>query len=164
MGKRGPKSKPQKLRDLDGNPGKQKRQPPAVKATGSIRQPGWVARDEIAAQVWDDAINAMPPGFYTRADNQMLAAYCGACSMMHKAMDDIAEDGITIHNENGKQKNPAVSILEGAQAKIATLGTRLGLDPSARQEIGINAATGDEKPLADGFGDLIAINGGKKSA
>ena len=161
MGKRGPKSKPQALRDLDGNPGKQKKQPPAVKATGSIRQPGWVARDDIAAKVWEDAITAMPPGFYTRADNQMLAAYCGACSMMQKAMEDIAEDGITIHNENGKQKNPAVSILEGAQAKIATLGTRLGLDPSARQDIGINAAAGNDDDSKEGFGDLIALPGGK---
>lgn len=161
MGKRGPKSKPQALRDLDGNPGKQKKKPPAIKARGSIRQPGWVARDEVAAKVWEDTITAMPPGFYTRADNQMLAAYCSACSMMQKAMEDIAEDGITIHNENGKQKNPAVSILEGAQAKIATLGTRLGLDPSARQDIGIIAAVGDDDESKEGFGDLISISGGK---
>lgn len=159
MGARGPKPKPQKLRDLEGNPGKQKKQPAPIKTYGELRQPGWIAKNETAAAVWDDVVSAMPPDFYSQADNQLLAAYCSACAMMQEAMADIAEDGLTISNENGKQKNPAVTILEGAQAKIATLGTRLALDVATRSAL-VGSAPPPEKPKGK-FAELIPIKGGK---
>ena len=157
----GPAAKPQKLRDLDGNPEHRPRAKKPVPAAGAPTPPEWLG--EYARKIWDGLIQSMPPGFYATADALALAGYCQACNMVKCATEEIETHGITIMKGDAKMKNPACTVLSDALAKITTIGTRLGLDPAARASIGINAG-GDKPPTAEGFGDLIPIAGGKGAA
>ena len=165
MGKRGPKPKDKRLDDLDGNPGKRPAKPDPVKASGAPTPPSWL--DIYGGKVWRMVMGSMPPNFYASVDTVVLAAYCQAASMIREASLDIKKSGITIRNNQGnKVKNPSCGVLIESLSKVATLGTRLGLDPSARQAMGIYAGggAGDGQKPATAFGDLIAIPGGKSSA
>jgi len=167
MGARGPKKLPQKLQDLKGNPEKRPRLPDAVEAFGEPVMPLWL--DVYGMEIFNRIIASMPPSFYTGADSYILAMYAESCSLAKRAVIEIQEHGITVEEEKynvagilistTKKKNPAHSVLADAMAKIAALGTRLGLDPTARQAITMPTPPPGG---SEGFGDLIAIDGGKK--
>ncbi len=164
MGKPGPKPKNKRLDDLDGNPGKRPPKPDPIEATGTPTPPAWLGA--YALKIWADVIGSMPPGFYATADAILLATYCQACDMAKRASEDIEEHGIILINaQKNKTRNPASQVLSDAMAKIVTIGNHLGLDPAARQALGITAAVNPEgkKKKASGFGDLIPIKGGKAS-
>ncbi len=158
MGKRGPKPKSQRLRNLDGNPEKRPPLPDAVDASGKPVPPTWL--EDYAVEVWEQILTSMPPEFYAQADTQILAAYCTACAVFKAAAQEVMEIGPTLMTKKGLAKNPAATVMSEQQGKIATLGTRLGLDPAARQAI-LGGAGGAEKPKSK-FGSLISIDGGKK--
>ena len=165
MAKPGPKPKDQRLDDLDGNPGKRPRKPDAVKASGVPKPPSWL--DVYGGKIWSEILKSMPPNFYASVDTVILASYCQASSMIRTAALNIKKSGITLKNANGNTvRNPACGVLSDGMAKIASLGSSLGLDPAARQSLGIyaggGAGEGGSEPETE-FGNLIAIPGGKKS-
>ncbi len=164
MGRRGPQPKDKRLDELDGNPGKRPPKPDAVKASGEAVAPDWLG--EYARGIWEAIIISMPPNFYASVDTMILASYCQAAQMIFDASIDIKDNGITIKNGSGSTvKNPVCAVLSDGMAKIATLGSRLGLDPASRQSMGIYAkglnGSESEKPETE-FGDLISLPGGKK--
>ncbi len=167
MGKRGPKAQPQSLLDLKGNPERRPRKPDPIKADGSPTMPLWL--DVHGMSVFINIIKSMPPDFYTAADTHLLAMYAEACSLAVRAIEELQDRGITIDEETVSEKggykstvkkNPAHSVLSDAMSKIATLGTRLGLDPTARQAIGGFAPPKEDQAANNGFGDLIGNGGG----
>ena len=164
MAKRpGPKPKPKALDDLDGNPSNRPK-PDPVKASGEPNPPEWLG--DYAKEIWHQVIASMPPNFYASADEMILASYCQAANMARRASIEIEEKGITITNaQKNVVRNPASAVLSDAMAKITSIGNNLGLDPSARQAMGITAGRGSkdgkEKPSSK-FGQLISINGDKK--
>ncbi|MEH6477102.1 MAG: phage terminase small subunit P27 family [Sneathiella sp.] len=158
MGKRGPKPKPQKLRDIDGNPEKRAALPDPVAASGRPMPPAWLS--EYALAVWDDILKSMPPTFYATADTQILAAYCIACAVFKEAAQEVIDGGPTLVLDKKLIKNPAATVMGDQQGKIASLGTRLGLDPAARQAI-MGSSGAAEKPPSK-YAGLIGIDGGKK--
>ena len=159
MGKRGPKPKPQKLRNLDGNPEKRPSLGDPVEADGRPLPPDWLQKDDYAMLVWDAILTSMPPDFFAMADTQILTAYCKACSVMKEAAQEIDDGGVTIMTKRGLGKNPACTVFAEQQGKVASLGTRLGLDPAARQAI---LGSGSPKKPKSKFEGLIGIDGGKK--
>jgi phage terminase small subunit len=58
---------------------------------------------------------------------------------------------------NGPRRNPWTVISSQARQQLATIGTRLGLDPMARE----NIKAPQSKPPASKFTGLVGINGGK---
>ena len=163
MPKPGPKPKDQRLRDLDGNPEKKPRRPDPVKASGAPTPPDWLG--EYSLKIWNSILGSMPPNFYSEADAILLASYCQACTMAKKAVIQIEAEDITLKNVQGNMiRNPACAVLSDAMSKIVTIGNHLGLDPSARQSMGIHAGsrTPDEDKPDSEFGDLIALQGGKR--
>lgn len=175
MGKRGPKAETKIIQDLKGNPANRPR-PEPVPADGSPNMPAWL--DVDAMVIFNNVIAAMPPGFYSSADSEILAHYAVAASNARKAALEMQEYGITVDEEKFNQKgesigyvkkrNPANAVWSDAVAKMATIGTRLGLDPAARQAITMPLDPDKEK-ANNGFGDLIGgkpnlrpIKGGKK--
>lgn len=162
MGKRGPKKLPQVLQDLKGNPEHRPRLPDAVKASGAPELPLWVNVD--AMNVFNKVVASMPPNFYASVDMFILTEFANACALAKTAIIDLQENGITITEWSKDacrvKKNPAHSVWSDAAQKIATLGTRLGLDPTARQAIVMPDDPDD--PGKKGFGDLITFPGGKK--
>lgn len=157
MGKRGPKPKPKTLKELEGNPGKRALNDLAPQPIGRPICPAHL--EPYAREVWDRIIGSMPEAVYTAAEQELLAAYCLAADMQRKAAIKIQEEGAVFVGPSGvPSQSPWVGILNTSAQRLATIGTRLGLDPTARSSIVV--IPGD-KPLSK-FEGLFSIEGGRK--
>lgn len=158
MGARGPKGEPVALKRMKGNPGKHKLPEDFVEASGDAELPAHVVG--YAAQVWERITASMPAGVYRATDTGLLAAYCIACARQVQALAWLTIEGevITLETKMGetRKRNPWSVILSEANTQIATLGTRLGLDPLARE----NIKAPDKRPKSK-FTGLVGIDGGK---
>ena len=156
MGKRGPQPKPADVKRLEGNPGKRRVNRAAPVPVGTLTCPAHLG--SYAKAVWKRVVSAMPPGLYTAAERELLAAYCEAADMHKRAVLAIREGGEICTGQGGAlYQNPWVSILNRQAQLLATLGTRLGLDPAARQGLRVEQ---DERPKSK-FEGLVSFPGGK---
>lgn len=156
MGKRGPKPKPKALKELEGNPGKRALNDLAPQPTGRPICPAHL--EPYARDVWDRVIGSMPETVYTAAEQELLAAYCLAADMQRKAALEIQDKGAVLVGPSGTlYQSPWTGILNQSAQRLATIGTRLGLDPTARSSLVV--IPGD-KPLSK-FEGLFSINGGR---
>ena len=65
-----------------------------------------------------------------------MTAYCSAAAMHREALLAIETDGaVAISSQGAPYQNPWVSILNRQAELLAKLGSRLGLDPAARQAL-----------------------------
>lgn len=135
MGKRGPAPKPQKLRELEGNPGKQAINKDMPEPDGKPVRP--VCLNEYGQQIWNRIIDSMPPQLYAACDSDLIIAYCAAAALHHQAVQTIQDEGAVFIVNDTEHQNPWVSI-KNNQAKImASIGGKLGLDLSARANLNI---------------------------
>lgn len=156
MGKRGPKPKPMELRRLEGNPAARPLNEDAPQPTGKPRRPAYLTG--YAAEVWTKVVGSMPEKIYSPADEELLAAYCVAAAMHREAVVRLSEMGAVIVGESGAPyQNPWTGILNTQATKMATIGSRLGLDPAARATLRVPK---DEQPKSK-FEGLVAFPGGQ---
>jgi P27 family predicted phage terminase small subunit len=156
MGKRGPKPKPLELRRLEGNPSARPMNEDAPQPIGRPEAPAFLK--DYAFTVWAKIIGSMPEKVYSPADEELLAAYCVAAAMHREAVQRISEMGAVIVGESGAPyQNPWTGILNTQATKMATIGSRLGLDPAARATLRVPK---DEKPKSK-FEGLVAFPGGQ---
>lgn len=151
MGKRGPKSKPDAIKKLEGNPGKRALNKDVPAPHGISIRPDYLT--DYACEVWDRIIESMPPKLYSACDSVLLAAYCTAADMHRKAVKAIEKEGEILRGLGGPYQNPWVSILNKQAQLLATLGSRLGLDPSARNSLSVPKDEGKKSK----FNGLIDI-------
>lgn len=151
MGKRGPKPAPTKEKQRLGNPGKRPLNTDEPRPDGLPEPPEYL--DDYARQLFNHIIIAMAEGVYTACDSELLAAYCSACSVHREAVNQVKQNGAVVDDK----VNPWVKEQRQQAQVIATLGTRLGLDPAARSSIKIP----EQKPKGK-FGEYGVVNGGKK--
>ena len=151
MGKRGPKPTPTKEKQRLGNPGKRPINSEEPQPDGLPEPPEYL--DDYARQLFDRIVIAMADGVYTACDTELLAAYCSACSVHKHAVEHILRNGTMIEDK----LNPWIKEQRQQAQVIATLGTRLGLDPAARASIKV-----PEKKPAGKFGEYGVVQGGKK--
>lgn len=143
-------SKPARLKEIEGNPGKrtlnkQEPKPSAGPAAPTVMSPR-------AKTVWGRLVKAMPPGVFTSCDSNLLAAYCEAVAMHQIATAKLAKGPLEATGSMGQVKvSPWFSTQADAARLIVQLGAKLGLDPVSRQQINIDG--GDK--IDDEFGDLI---------
>lgn len=160
MGLRGPKGKPAAQKRLEGNPGKQRIPDEYIEPAGTPRKPPHL--DGYAVTVWNRVMRSMPPGVYAASDTESLAAYCLACAELKRAMGHLDVEGrvLMVETKQGTipKRNPWGQIAREAMQQIATIGSRLGLDPMARE----NIKAPDKRPKSK-FEGLVSINGGKKN-
>lgn len=162
MGKRGPKSKPTKLKKQLGNPGRRPLNDAEPEPDGRAEPPDYL--DDYAAEVWRRVVVAMPDGVYTACDTGTLAAYCRAESLLRSSAKvnqmgryEAYKAGFITSSQYADTDGMDWIRIEKAQATIiASLGTRLGLDPAARTAIKVP----DQKKQGK-FGKLTSIKGGK---
>lgn len=169
MGARGPKGKSAKIRELEGNPGKRAMPKDFIYPDGDPARPEHLTG--YAKIVWDRIVRSMPPGVYKTTDEELLAAYCRAAHLQKICIETLAiqgevivpivrvredEEGATIVEYGPPTRNPWSKIEHEARAQIATLGTRLGLDPISRE----NIKAPDKRPVSK-FDGLTVVNGGK---
>lgn len=156
MGKRGPQPKPQMIKELEGNPGRRALNKEAPEATGRPVCPQYLT--PYAKTVWRRILDAMPPKVYAACDSHLLAAYCSAADLHKRSVEALKTEGEVATGANGAPyQNPWVSIQNKQAQLLATLGSRLGLDPASRSSLNLPA---EEKPKGK-FGNLIGIKGGR---
>lgn len=95
--------------------------------------PKHFSRDEKA--VWRQLLRDNP---LLRSPSYALLVepYCGALVRRREAAALIAEEGLTVEGVNGVRAHPAVAIVQGAEAIIASLSTKLALASGSRRETG----------------------------
>ena len=149
---KGRKPKPNELKRLEGNPGRRPLPPDAAQAAGRPSKPDYV--QGYAAEVWHRLVGSMPEKVYTAADQELLAAYCVAADLHRQASENIAAMGAVISDELGAMKtNPHLRVLNGQATKMASIGSRLGIDPAARSSLRVPQ---DEK-VRSKFEGLIGL-------
>ncbi|MFQ3230872.1 phage terminase small subunit P27 family [Reinekea sp.] len=103
-----------------------------------IEPPLEIENDPIATGKWNELANALAKaGVLKTTDKDVLMLYCKAFSRYWEAQSDLEENGLTIMNFNTGMpvRNPAAMIQNEAARQINAFGSKLGLDPSSRQNI-----------------------------
>ena len=136
-----------------GNPGKRPLNYAEPEPNGAPEPPDYL--DDYATEVWHRVLLSMAQGVYTMCDEQLLASYCQACSLHRQAVlvnqigrfqayQDKAITETMYRDTNGKDW---IRIQKEQAAAIASIGSRLGLDPAARTAKHITAAASRVAPL-----------------
>jgi P27 family predicted phage terminase small subunit len=115
--------------------------------------------------MWGELIKVLgETGVLTMADKNAIAMYCEAYSDWRQAKETIAETGaVLIDDETGRAyKSPYRVILNEAVAQMQSLGASLGLDPSSRSRLKINA--GAQKLANDPKAKFFEKREGPRSA
>lgn len=155
MGARGPQPKPTKLKQLEGNPGKRKLPENEVQPIGGLARPSHVTGQ--AAEEWDRAVCAMPPGFYTAADVPVLAGYCVAWVLYRNALAIVAKDGMeTVGSTGQKVAHPQLAVTARFYDVILKSADRLGMSPAARARLQMS----DEENPDGEFAGLMGMKAG----
>ncbi len=144
MALRGPQPRPTALHEALGNPSNKKLNKSEPKPKG-----GPVANRNLSAaslKIWKRIVESMPEGVYTTCDEAILTSYVIAVHVMNKALGDwkAAGEPATIAGSTGQLvTHPLIKVLQEQGRLIATLGTRLGLDPVSRQAINTDQPSSD---------------------
>jgi len=155
MGVRGPAPRPQVLSAMDGNPGRRPLNPDVPASLGAPICPAHLG--DYEREVWQRITDSMPSKLYGAADSGILTAYCVAVGLHRKSYMEIQVCGEVVTGEGGAPyQSPWISILNRQAALIATLGTRLGLDPAARNSLSVKP----DGPVSK-FAGLVGIKGGR---
>lgn len=159
MGQRGPRPKPAKLKELEGNPGKRHIEQVLVEAVGKALPPEHL-NDEATA-CFELVKSSMPPDLYGAADTFALAAFATAWAWHKRATEELdspANMPLVPGSTGNLQPNPWFKIQKAMSEEMRAWGDRLGLNPHARAAIKLPTA---EKPKSK-FEGLWSIQGGRK--
>ena len=120
----------------DGNPTKRLIQESGIEGIGEPFVPDHLMSN--AAGCVMAVMSSMPPGLYRKMDSFLLAAYGMAWATHKRADEEIGRPDFvwfTVNDHGTKQPSPWLRILNNQALLLATLGGRLGLDPTARQAL-----------------------------
>lgn len=89
--------------------------------------------NQEAKKIWRRIVNNMPNDHFNQGDFAMLSAYCENYLLMLEAREEMEKGGKVLMDHNAKlYPNPWVGIHNTAAGKIAQIGVKLRLTPSAR--------------------------------
>lgn len=84
-------------------------------------------------------------GILTECDRGILTAYCRAWAQLARATKETNRSGIVLVGpEGGRYQNPWMAVANKAAEQIAKFGGLLGLDPTSRTRIRVDASKRDE--------------------
>lgn len=144
MGKRGPPPKPDKLKELAGNPGKRpmNENPPEFSPPESV-VPQHL--DALAQAEWKRVYGDLDRnGLITNVDRAALEYYCECYSQWRKAKDALAKiealDPVLHGFANKGQRgglvlNPLVRVVRDAGAAMVAAAAQFGMTPASRTSI-----------------------------
>lgn len=139
---RGRKPKPTKLKILNGSGRINESEP---RPNVSIPQaPKFLALE--AKREWDRITTELEPlGFLTQLDRGILTAYCVAWGRLARACNETNRGGILKRGKKkgGEYQNQWEAIVKRASAEVAKYGSLLGLDPTSRTRISVDASRPD---------------------
>lgn len=136
-------SKPTILKELSGNPGKRKLNKREPKASGKAVAAN--ALPDGAKRVFRRIVGAMPNGVITAADEALVSSLAWAIWQRDLAILEMAEADTLVAGSTGQQVlNPLLAHINKQSELIRALGSRLGLDPVARQGLQTPDAPDDD--------------------
>ena len=137
MGKRGPQPKPHALKVIEGNPGKRPIVAPGVVVDGEPFIPDDL--HDHAIECIEMIKRMMPPKLFGEVDGFALSAYATAYAWhrhcRHTMNDPNFEPMIKGSTGKSMRPNPYFKLLREQSDQMRAWGTRLGLDPAARQAL-----------------------------
>ena len=154
------KSKPTRMKQLEGNPGK-KAMPkiePQPEALSKLPDPPEYL-GEIGRQEWRErGSQLLACGLLTEIDLPAFAAYCRAHERWVIAERRIEENGEILMTTNGNViQSPYVGMANKAWELRHKALTDFGMNPSARSKVSVNP----QKPKGK-FGEYGVVQGGKR--
>lgn len=154
VGKRGPPPKSSVIRELEGTHTHNKSTTTNTALPVTRGKPVCPAHlGEYEKEVWRRIVRSVPPKLYGEIDSVILSAYCVAAGLHREAVLKMAIEGVVQIGSGGSlMQSPWVLVLQKQVQTISSLGSKLGLDPAARMNLGST----EEKP-ASKFGDLLTI-------
>jgi P27 family predicted phage terminase small subunit len=142
--------KPTALKELSGNPGKRPLNKAEPRPLGEPTRP--TALTPNAKKIWAKLVVSMPEGVFTSADNYLLAAYCEAVATHQLATVHLSTGEYETEGSTGQKKlSPWFALQSDSARLIVTIGAKLGLDPTSRQNIN----TGPKEQAENEFSGLI---------
>jgi P27 family predicted phage terminase small subunit len=171
MGRRGPKPKPDKLKERDGVR-KSRRNPREPKPpTGAPAMPAWLSAEAKAE--WRRIVPQLAGlGLLALVDRGALAAYCTAFAELRYATQTLEADGSILdvpivgvrrtRDAQGqttadpeifgykKVKHPAVALQRDAMARVKAFLGEFGLSPAARAGLHVPQGKGPTAAAAEG--------------
>lgn len=150
MPKPGTKSKPTKLKVLQGNPGKRKlndNEPTPIPVEKIPDPPSWL--DYYAKKEWNRvAKKLIDIGLLTEIDLSTFTVYCQRYAEWIRAEQAIMEEGMTFVTPKGYvQQRPEVAIARDAAKQLRMYAEVLGLAPAARS--GLDIKRNDDGPSVE---------------
>jgi len=97
---------------------------------------------KVAKTMWRELVKTMgDTGVLTQADRNAMALYCSAYADWREASDELEKNSkVLTDSKTGREyRSPWCSILTEAVTRMRTFGSLLGLDPSARSRLQIEA-------------------------
>jgi phage terminase small subunit len=138
MGARGPQRKLAILHYLSGNPSKKSKKELEVVGLNALGEPFLpVHLGEDARHAIELIKESMPPGVYGTLDTFLLSAFGVAWAIHKRAAVEIAKSNFNWTTPSGLP-SPWIKIASEQAQVMSRLGSRLGLDPIARE--GMQAA------------------------
>jgi P27 family predicted phage terminase small subunit len=173
---RGRKPKPSRQKEIEGNPGKRKRnerepQPPHASPSFDDPPPE-LKNDEVAREEWRRTVPILRRIRQIRkVDRASLIALCKCWSRWIEAERKTAELGMVVKAPSGYPiVNPYLGIANKTMSQLKALWAELGLTPSSRSRLVVDLnAPGhpDDEPAEtddDRFEKLFLVKGGKANA
>jgi len=102
---------------------------------GTPKPPTWL--DKEARAEWHRIVPDLEAsGILCEVDRAALALLCDAWSVYVRAQHEVSTRGITVETPaGGVQKNPAVTVMEGAHDRWKRMCEQFGLTPQSRSRI-----------------------------
>lgn len=128
---RGAKSKPNKQKQLSGSK-HANHDAVEFELIQNVDAPVWL--DELGVEMWQTVCpHLCKEEVLAVTDLHNLEAFCSAYSTFRMAEKEVRENGLTVEGATGGLvKNPALTAKNESLRQMATFGSLLGLDPSAR--------------------------------
>lgn len=152
MGRRGPKPESAALKIAKGNPGKRPVNPKevaALKASGEPDPPTWLSAEAKAE--WARRVPQLAElGVIGAVDQAVLAAYCEAWALWRQALTMLRRRGKVIKPKGAPPYlSPFVKMERDARADVIKLAREIGLTPSSRAGLKIEAPAEADGGLDD---------------
>ena len=143
---KGRKSRPTKLKILEGEPNKNRINKHEPQVTGIPYCPRYL-NGEARAEWYRICPILKGMGLLAKSDRALIANYCQAYGRMVKYEKLINEKGELYKTQQGNiTTSPAYWVLNTERAMVHKFSVELGLTPASRSRISVNAS-GSEDPL-----------------
>ena len=152
MGRRGPKPKPNAVKEREGafvkNPQRRNKNEPKPRR-GAPPVPSFVKVNKAAAEEWTSLCQWLDEmGILAQADRTLMAQYCTTYAEWVRYYEHVAKHGVSIPNASGAlSTTPEAHQYNKLSDRLIKLCAELGLTPSARSRISVAQHDTEDDPM-----------------